>query len=249
MLDGKQLERFARNIRLDGVGESGQEKLLKSAVLVMGAGGLGSAAILYLAAAGIGTLAIVDSDRVELSNLQRQVVHFTEDIGREKAVSAAEKAVKINPAVKIIPIVERVTSENIVKVITGYDFVIDAVDNFSTKYLINEHCVKMKIPFSHTGVQGFTGQLLTVVPGSACVACVFGSEPEKGEYTEPAVEGVLGAVAGFAGTMQAAEAVKSITGAGELLTGKIFSFDLRTNRFKIIKTDRHVKCRICGEIK
>lgn len=246
MLDCKQQQRFERNIRLAGVGEFGQEKLLKSAVLVIGAGGLGSASILYLAAAGVGTLAIVDPDRVELSNLQRQVVHFTGDIGREKVVSAAEKAAKINPAAKIIPIADRVTPQNIAGLTAGYDFVIDASDNFSTKYLINEHCVKMKIPFSHAGVQGFIGQLLTVVPGSPCVACAFGSEPKKGGYVEPALEGVLGAAAGFAGTLQAVEAFKYITGTGELLTGKVFSFDLRANRHKIIKVDRHAKCDVCG---
>lgn len=246
-MDTEQLERFERNIRLDGMGEDGQVKLLDSSVLIIGTGGLGSACLLYLAAAGVGMITIVDPDRVALSNLQRQVAHGSADIGRKKVLSAAEKARAINPSLTLVPLAVRVTLKNIARIASGHDFIIDATDNFAAKYLINEYCVKNKVPFTHAGVQGFSGQILTFSPGYACLSCVFGDEPKIGDYVEPSSEGVLGAVAGFAGTMQAAEAVKFITGVGELLTGMVYSFDMRYNRHKIIKTDRRANCPVCGK--
>ena len=246
-MDEKFLKRYDRNIRLDGFGVSGQEKLFNSSFFVAGVGGLGSAVLLYLAAAGAGRITVIDSDRVEASNLARQAAHGTNDIGREKAFSAADAAFRINPGTVITPLSQRLTRANIGKIAAGFDFIIDAADNFSTKYLINEYCVKNKIPYCHAGVQGFSGQVMTYVPGSACLACVFGDEPAAGTYTEPAEEGVLGPAVGFAATMQAAEAVKYAAGAGEPLTNSFYSFDMKINSHKIIKARRREDCAVCGK--
>jgi adenylyltransferase/sulfurtransferase len=243
----KQLERYSRHILLDDVGVEGQEKLLQAKVLIIGAGGLGSPAALYLAAAGIGTIGIVDNDSVEISNLQRQIAHFTKDIGIPKVESAAEKMRAINPEIIIRTYKEYLCAANILKIIEGYDFVIDGTDNFPTKFLVNDACVILSIPFSHGGILRFNGQTMTILPGhSACYRCGFRNPPPPDAVPSCAQAGVLGAIAGMLGTIQAAEALKFITGAGGLLTNTLLTFDARTMAFRKIKLNKQESCPLCG---
>ena len=177
----EQMQRYSRHLILKGVGVKGQKKLLESKVLVIGAGGLGSPAILYLAASGVGTIGIVDGDCVDLTNLQRQIIHDMDSLGVEKAESAGERIRKLNPDVKLHLHAERVTPENIMALIEPYDFIIDAVDNFSAKFLINDACVLAKKPFCHAGIRQFYGQVLTYVPGEGpCYRCIFEEIPKDG---------------------------------------------------------------------
>jgi len=169
----EQLERYSRHIILADVGPEGQERILQGKVLIVGAGGLGAPVALYLAAAGVGTLGLADGDKVELSNLQRQVIHFTPDVGKAKVVSAKEKIEAINPEVKVITHQARLFSDNIADIIKGYDFIIDGTDNFPAKFLINDACVFVGKPFSHGGILRFSGQTMTYMPAEACFRCVF----------------------------------------------------------------------------
>ena len=243
-----QLERYSRHILLDDVGVEGQEKLLAAKVLIIGAGGLGCPAALYLAAAGVGTIGIVDNDCVEVSNLQRQIAHFTKDINVAKVDSAAEKMYAINPEITVKTYKEFLCAENINPIIEGYDFVIDGTDNFPTKFLVNDACVFKGIPFSHGGILRFNGQTMTVVPGeSACYRCSFRQPPPPDAVPSCAQAGVLGAIAGMLGTIQAAEALKYITGVGELLTNGLLTFDARTMTFRKINLTRQKSCPLCGE--
>jgi adenylyltransferase/sulfurtransferase len=243
-----QLERYSRHILLDDVGVDGQEKLLAAKVLIIGAGGLGCPAALYLAAAGVGTIGIVDNDCVEVSNLQRQIAHFTKDINAPKVESAAEKMLAINPDIKINTYRDFLCADNINDIIDGYDFVIDGTDNFPTTFLVNDACVFQGIPFSHGGILRFNGQTLTVVPGeTACYRCSFREPPPPDAVPSCAQAGVLGAIAGMLGTIQAAEALKYITGVGELLTNGLLSFDARTMAFRRVKLARQKNCPLCGE--
>jgi len=221
----EQLERYSRHILLKDVGATGQERILLSKVLIIGAGGLGAPAALYLAAAGVGTLGIVDGDKVELSNLQRQIIHFTKDISKPKVVSAADKIQALNPDVKVNAIEEHVFADNIREIIHGYDFVVDGTDNFAAKFLINDACVLEKISYSHGGILRFTGQTMTVIPGvSACYRCVFTAPPPHNAVPTCSQAGVLGAIAGMLGTIQAAEALKFVTKVGTLLTDRLLTF-------------------------
>jgi adenylyltransferase/sulfurtransferase len=243
-----QLERYSRHILLGDVGVEGQEKLLAAKVLIIGAGGLGCPAALYLAAAGVGTIGIVDNDSVEVSNLQRQIAHFTKDINVSKVESAAEKMLAINPDITVKTYKDYLCADNINSIIDGYDFVIDGTDNFPTKFLVNDACVFKGIPFSHGGILRFNGQTMTVVPGeSACYRCSFRKPPPPDAVPSCAQAGVLGAIAGMLGTMQAAEALKYITGVGELLTNGLLTFDARTMTFRKINLRRQKSCPLCGE--
>ncbi len=243
-----QLERYSRNILLEDIGTAGQEKILRSSVLVIGAGGLGSPVALYLAAAGVGTIGIADFDRVELSNLQRQIIHFTADIGKPKVQSAREKMTAINPDIKVNAIEEFLSGVNIVSIIRGYDFVIDCTDNFATKFLINDACVIEKKPFSHGGVLRFEGQTMTVKPGeTACYRCIFTAPPLAGTVPSCRQAGVLGAVAGILGTIQASEALKFITGAGEMLYNRLLIFDAKKMNFRKAVFNKNPECPVCGE--
>ena len=243
----KQLERYSRHILLDDVGVEGQEKLLQAKVLIVGAGGLGSPAALYLAAAGLGTIGIVDNDSVEISNLQRQIAHFTKDICVPKVESAAEKMQAINPDITIRTYREYLCAANITSIMEGYDFVIDGTDNFPTKFLVNDACVFLSIPFSHGGILRFNGQTMTILPGhSACYRCGFRNPPPPDAVPSCAQAGVLGAIAGMLGTIQAAEALKYITGAGGLLTNTLLTFDARTMTFRKIKLNKQESCPLCG---
>ncbi len=249
MFSNEQLERYSRHIILKEVGVKGQKKLLEGKVLIIGAGGLGAPVAMYLAAAGVGTIGIVDADEVDLSNLQRQVIHTTSDVGKAKVQSAKETMEAINPDVKVITYREFVDSTNILDLIKDYDFIIDGTDNFPTKFLINDACVMAKKPFSHAGIIRFRGQLMTYVPGQGpCYRCVFKNPPPKDAVPTCKQAGVIGAMGGVIGSLQAMEAVKYLIGKGDLLTGKLLTYDALKMEFHTVKLPQHVKdCPICGE--
>lgn len=242
----EELHRYSRHILLQDVGVEGQEKIRQGKVLIVGAGGLGAPVALYLAAAGVGTIGIVDGDTVDLSNLQRQVIHFTPDVGRPKVDSVKEKIAQINPHVKVRTYPVFLTSENALDIIRDYDFVVDGTDNFPVKFLINDACVMAGKPFSHGGILRFEGQTFTHLPGTACYRCLFNAPPPPGAVPTCSQAGVLGAIAGMLGTIQAAETLKFLTGVGELLTDRLLSFNAKTMDFRKIKTRRQDRCPICG---
>lgn len=245
----EQLERYSRHIILKEIGVKGQKKLMNGSVLIIGAGGLGAPAALYLAAAGVGKIGIVDADVVDLSNLQRQIIHTTADVGRPKVESAAETMRAINPDVEVVTYHEFISSANIMDIIKDYDFVLDGTDNFPAKFLINDACVMADKPFSHAGILRFKGQLMTVIPHqSPCYRCVFKTMPPKDAIPTCKQAGVIGAMAGVIGSLQALEAVKFLTGAGELLTGKLLTFDALTMKFHTVKLPpRGDGCAVCSD--
>ena len=245
----EQMERYNRNILLQEVGEKGQEKLLKGKVLIIGVGGLGSPAAMYLAAAGVGTIGIADADEVDLSNLQRQIIHSTSDVGKEKVKSAKESINAMNPDVQVNTYHEFITSSNIMDIIKDYDFVIDGTDNFPAKFLINDACVMARKPFCHAGVIRFRGQLMTYVPGEGpCYRCVFKDPPPRDAVPTCKEVGVIGAIGGVIGSLQAMETIKYLLGAGDLLTGKLLTFDALKMEFHTAKLPKADKdCAICGE--
>ncbi len=238
----EQIERYKRHIMLEELGVEGQKKISTGKVLVVGAGGLGSPVLLYLAAAGVGTIGIIDSDVADLSNLQRQVIHFTPDVGKAKVLSAKEKINQINPNVYVITYQQLLTADNAVEIIKDYDFVVSATDNFAAKFLLNDACVMARKPFSHGGILHFSGQVMTHLPGTACVRCLFDGIPSE----IPTKMGILGAVAGMLGTIQATETLKYLTGVGELLSNKILTFDAKTMDFHKISVKKNPTCAICG---
>jgi Dinucleotide-utilizing enzymes involved in molybdopterin and thiamine biosynthesis family 2 len=227
--------RYNRNILIEGWGEEGQQKLKNSKVLVVGAGGLGSPVLLYLAAAGVGTLGIIDYDVVDISNLQRQIIHQTVDVGRNKIESAREKLNALNPDVNAIIYPEKLTEANVSDVIKDYDFIIDCCDNYAGKFLINDACVREKKPYSHGAVLALRGEVMTYVPGNACYRSVFDNPPEDGTAPTSAQAGILGSIAGVIGSIQATEAIKYLTGIGELILNKILIFDGKTMSFYSLK--------------
>jgi molybdopterin/thiamine biosynthesis adenylyltransferase len=243
----EDLQRYSRHILLQDVGVEGQEKIRNGKVLVVGAGGLGAPVALYLAAAGVGTIGIVDGDVVDLSNLQRQVIHFTPDVNRPKVQSAKEKIQLINPNVKVNTYQEFLAADNALDIIKEYDFVVDGTDNFPVKFLINDACVMAGKPFSHGGILRFEGQTFTHLPGTACYRCMFNSPPPAGSVPTCSQAGVLGAIAGMLGTIQAAETLKYLTGVGQLLTNQLLTFNAKTMDFRKIKTHQNVHCPLCGE--
>jgi len=246
-LNEEQIERYSRHILLQDVGLSGQEKILKSKVLIIGTGGLGAPAALYLAAAGVGTLGIIDGDRVDLSNLQRQVIHFTPDLDKAKVQSAKEKIALINPDVKVNTIEDLFLANNAMDILKDYDFVIDGTDNFPAKFLINDACVMAKKPFSHGGVLRFEGQTLTYIPGQACYRCLFDDLPPSNAIPSCSQAGILGAIAGMLGTIQAAEALKFIVGKGDLLTNRLMMFDALKMKFRDVGFKKRTTCKVCSE--
>lgn len=244
----EQLERYSRHIILQEVGVKGQKKLLNASVLIIGAGGLGAPAALYLAAAGVGTIGIVDADEVDLSNLQRQVIHTTNDVGKAKVKSAAETMEAINPDVTVKTYRTFVDSSNIMDLIKDYDFIIDGTDNFPAKFLINDACVMAEKPFSHAGIIRFKGQLMTYVPGEGpCYRCVFKNPPPKDAVPTCKQAGVIGAMGGVVGSLQAMEAIKYIIGKGDLLTGKLLTYDALKMEFHTIKLPKDDHCAVCGD--
>lgn len=248
-LSDSDLERYSRHIILKGFGVKGQKALLGGSVLIVGAGGLGSPAALYLAAAGVGRIGILDSDAVELSNLQRQIAHATSDIGVPKAESAAASMHAINPDIAIEPLHMRLTAANVLETIAPYDFVIEASDNFATKFLVNDACVLAGKPFCHGGILRFQGQLMTYVPGRGpCYRCVFKEAPPAGAAPSCAQAGIIGAVAGVIGCLQAMEAIKYLSGVGELLCRRLLVYDAFYGDFTEIELpEREPECAVCGD--
>jgi molybdopterin/thiamine biosynthesis adenylyltransferase len=243
-----QLERYSRHIILKEVGVRGQKKLLESRVLVIGAGGLGSPAALYLAAAGVGTIGIADADVVDLSNLQRQIIHSTPDVGKAKAESARETLEALNPDVAVRVLRTRVNAENILECIGDYDFILDGTDNFPAKFLINDACVIAGKPFSHAGIIRFRGQLMTYVPGRGpCYRCVFENPPPPDAVPTCSQAGIIGAMGGVIGSLQAMEAVKYLVGIGNLLTGFLLTYDALEMVFRKIPLPLRKDCAVCGE--
>ncbi len=245
-----QIERkiYIRNILLPEIGESGQLKLLESRVLVIGLGGLGSPALLYLAAAGVGTIGAADCDVVDFSNLQRQILHGRQDIGRNKTDSAAETISRLNPDIRL-ETYSAISEDNIAETIASYDFVVEATDNFQSKFLINDACVRLGKPFSHGAILGAYGQTMTIVPGRGpCFRCVFQDEPKAGTYETTSEAGVLGSVAGVIGTIQSTEAIKYLLNIGGLLTGRLLTFDALAMSFMEIKLPWNRKCAVCESL-
>ncbi|ADY56810.1 UBA/THIF-type NAD/FAD binding protein [Syntrophobotulus glycolicus DSM 8271] len=244
----EQLERYSRHIILSEVGVKGQKKLLNAKVLIIGAGGLGAPAALYLAAAGVGTIGIADADEVDLSNLQRQVIHTTLDVGKAKIQSARETMEAINPDIAVQTYRVFVDANNIMDLIADYDFIIDGTDNFPAKFLINDACVLAKKPFSHAGIIRFKGQLMTYVPGEGpCYRCVFKEPPPPDAVPTCKQAGVIGAMGGIIGSLQAMEAIKYMIGKGDLLTGYLLTYDALKMDFRKIKLPVDKHCAVCGE--
>ena len=240
-ITNEERERYGRQILIDEIGNAGQEKLKKASVLIAGSGGLGAPISLYLAAAGVGFLRIVDLDEVSLSNLNRQILYKTEDQGHKKATTAAAVLAKLNPHIRIEGLVETITPENILNLAEGCCLIMDAMDNFSARYFLNEAALKMKIPYIYGGIHGLEGALTTIIPGkTACLKCIFPSAPP------PSLVPVLGATAGVIGTLQAMEAVKYITGAGDLLADRLLTFDGYSMKFREMKISPDPACACCA---
>jgi len=247
-LTDQQIERYSRHIILEQVGGTGQEKLLASKVLIVGAGGLGSPAGLYLAAAGVGTIGIIDADKVDLTNLQRQIIHHTADVGTAKTASAESKMRALNPDVEVRTYNEWARADNIAQIVREYDFVIDGTDNFPAKFLINDACYFEKVALSHAGILRFHGQLMTILPGeTTCYRCIFGGPPPPDAVPSCSQAGVLGVLAGVVGSLQATEAVKYFLGLGELITNAMLTYDALTMAFRKIPLGRNPKCPLCGQ--
>lgn len=244
-----QLDRYSRHLLLPEVGEKGQEKLLSARVLLLGAGGLGSPAALYLAAAGVGTLGIIDSDVVDASNLQRQIIHGTSKIGVSKVESAAERVRDMNPDVKVVSFDERLTSENIDRVFDhGWDVIVDGLDNFPTRYLVNDASVWKDIPVVHGSIFRFDGQVTTFWPKKGpCYRCLYPEPPPPHLAPSCAEAGVLGVLPGIVGVIQATEAIKIILGKGDPLVGRLLTYDSLKMQFRTLKLRRDPDCPVCGE--
>ncbi|MEM7223437.1 MAG: molybdopterin-synthase adenylyltransferase MoeB [Pseudomonadota bacterium] len=248
-LSDPQIDRYARHLVLPEIGEEGQIKLLSSRVLVIGAGGLGSPLLAYLAAAGVGTIGIVDDDMVDLSNLQRQVLHDTSRVGQAKVQSAAARLAEINPEVKVIQHAERLTRDNVERLVNDYDLVADGSDNFSTRYLVNDACYFAKKPLVSAAILRFDGQLSTYKAyedaASPCYRCVFGDQPE--DLKESCADvGVLGALAGAMGTLQAVEVVKELLGIGQSMSGRLLLYEALGAAFHTISVKADPSCHLCG---
>jgi molybdopterin-synthase adenylyltransferase len=247
-LTEEQIERYSRHIILPEVGGTGQEKLLDGKVLIVGVGGLGSPAALYLAAAGVGTIGLIDADAVELSNLQRQIIHATPDLGRPKVVSATEKMRAINPDVTLNVHPERLTAANAMALLKDYDFIIDGTDNFASKFLVADACHFALKPYSHAGVLRFAGQTMTVIPGkTACYRCIFSAPPPAGAAPSCSQAGVLGVLAGVVGCIQATEAIKFLLSIGDLLTNRLLVYNALNVKFRDVSLRRNLRCPLCGD--
>jgi molybdopterin/thiamine biosynthesis adenylyltransferase/rhodanese-related sulfurtransferase len=255
LLNEEQKIRYSRHILLSEVGEAGQIKLLNSRVLLIGAGGLGSPAAMYLAAAGVGTLGIVDFDTVDVSNLQRQLLHGTKDVGRPKVESAAERLHDINPEVNVVTYREPLTSANALEIIQDYDIVLNGSDNFPTRYLVNDACQFLRKPLVDGSIFMFEGQVTVYQPpvpergieGGPCYRCLYPDPPPPGEVPSCAEAGVLGVLPGIVGSLQALEAIKLILGAGEPLVGRLLLVDTLDMDFRTLRVPRDPDCPVCGE--
>jgi len=252
-LTDEQFERYARHLILDEVGDEGQEKLLQSKVLCVGAGGLGSPVLMYLAAAGVGTLGIIDDDEVDLSNLQRQIVHATASIGTSKAESAKATLARVNPTIEIKTYLERLTPANVEKIFAEYDVIVDGTDNFDTRYLINDAAYLLAKTVVSGALLRFEGQLTTFRggieghAGEPCYRCLFREPPPPNMVPRCAEAGILGAVAGVIGTLQATEVLKELMGLGDSMSGQLLVFDAMGMTFRKIRYKRSPSCPLCGD--
>lgn len=247
VLSADELQRYHRHLILPDIGEEGQRRLKAARVMLIGAGGLGSPAALYLAAAGVGHLGIIDADVVELSNLQRQVLHGTSDVGRAKVASAEERLRDLNPWVDIATFHVRLSSANALEILRGYDIVVDGSDNFQTRYLVNDASVLLGIPNVYGSVSRFDGQASVFgAEGGPCYRCLFREPPAPGLIPNCAEGGVFGVLPGMVGAIQATETIKLITGAGEPLIGRLLLVDALRMRFRTIELARDPECRACG---
>jgi molybdopterin/thiamine biosynthesis adenylyltransferase/rhodanese-related sulfurtransferase len=247
-LTPEQRSRYSRHILLPEVGEKGQQKLLNSRVLMLGAGGLGSPSAYYLAAAGVGTLGIIDDDVVDASNLQRQILHNTDRVGMPKIESARETLTKLNPDVKVIGYQERLTSANINRILDDkWDIILDGLDNFQTRYLVNDAAVWRGLPVVHGSIFRFEGQVTTLWPGHGpCYRCLYPEPPPAGMAPSCSEAGVLGVLPGIVGTLEAIEVVKFLLGKGDLLTGRLLIYDALKTKFRELKVRRDEGCAVCG---
>ena len=244
----EQIERYSRHIILPEVGGSGQQKMLDARVLLLGAGGLGSPAAYYLAAAGIGNLGIVDFDKVDLSNLQRQIIHSTERIGMLKTESAKKTIQALNPDVNVTLYNEKMDSNNIMSLIKDYDYVVDGSDNFPTRYLVNDACVMKNKTLIHGSIYRFEGQVTVFKPGDGpCYRCLYPEPPPPGMVPNCQEGGVLGVLAGVIGNLQVVEVLKLILGIGKPLVGKLLIYDALNTEFRSLRLRRDANCPICGE--
>ena len=247
-LTHEEIARYSRHLILPEVGIEGQLKLKNASVLLVGAGGLGSPLAMYLAAAGVGTIGIVDFDVVDFSNLQRQILHSTKDVGRPKLESAKETINNLNPEVKVITIEQPLTSENALDIIKDYDIVVDGTDNFPTRYLINDACVLLNKPNVYGSIYRFEGQASVFYPGKGpCYRCLYAEPPPPGLVPSCAEGGVLGVLPGMVGTIQATEVIKLILGKGEPLIGRLLLIDALDMTFKELRLRKNPECPICGE--
>jgi molybdopterin/thiamine biosynthesis adenylyltransferase/rhodanese-related sulfurtransferase len=255
-LTDAQRDRYSRHILLPEVGEVGQAKLLASKVLLLGAGGLGSPAALYLAAAGVGTLGVVDADTVDASNLQRQIIHATSRVGTPKVESAAKTIAELNPDVKVVGYKERLTSANVERIFADYEVIVDGTDNFPTRYLVNDASVWMGKAVVHGSIFRFDGQVTTFLPAKAatkfnlpsgpCYRCLYPEPPPPHLAPSCQEAGVLGILCGIIGTLQATEAIKLLLGKGELLVGRLMTYDSLKMRFRELKLRKDESCPVCG---
>ena len=244
MLNRDERERYDRQIMIRGLGEKGQEKLKRARVIIAGSGGLGSPVSIYLAAAGVGTIRIVDHDRVELSNLNRQILHWDKDIGRKKVDSAAEKLSQLNQGVKIEPVEETISEANVSSLVADFDLIVDAMDNLPTRYLLNKAAIENNIPFVHGAVHGLEGRVMTIIPGkTACLRCVYQGLPPREKFP------VIGVTPAVIGCIQATEVIKYIVGIGKLLTNRLLIYDGINMKFTELSVKRNPNCEHCSHLR
>jgi len=244
MLTEDELTRYDRQIMLKGIGKEGQEKLKKARVFIAGAGGLGSPISIYLAVAGVGSIRLADHDTIELSNLNRQILHGDGDIGKRKTDSALQKLKNLNKDIKVEAIAETITEDNIAELVGDCDLIVDAMDNLPTRYVLNKAAIEKKIPFFHGAVYGFEGRAMTVIPGkTACLWCLYQGRVTQGKFP------VIGVAPAVIGCLQATEVIKYITGIGELLTGKLLMYDGLNLEFTKLEIKREPSCQHCGHLK
>ena len=242
-----QVKRYSRHIIMGDVGSAGQRKLIQSKALIIGAGGLGSPSAVYLALAGVGTIGIVDFDVVELSNLQRQILHHTGDVGRSKLDSARDNIKSYNPDVNVVLHDVRLESDNAMDIISQYDLVINGADNFATRYLVNDACYLLNKTLVDGSILIFDGQATVFLPGEGCYRCLFPEPPPPGMVPNCAEAGVLGALTGLVGSIQATEALKQFIGIGESLTSRLLLIDALSMTFREVKLKRNPSCPLCGD--
>lgn len=242
MLTPEEKQRYDRQMMVSGIGEAGQEKLKKAHVVIAGSGGLGSPIALYLTAAGVGTLRIIDNDKVELSNLNRQILHWDKDVGKTKTASAYDKLSKLNKNVIIETVHTTIDESNVSQLTEGFDVIVDAMDNLLTRFLLNKAAIEHHVPFVHGAVSGLEGRAMTVIPGkSACLKCIYHSLPPEAKFP------VLGTTPAVIGAIEATEVIKYITGIGTLLTDRLLIYDGLNMKFTELKVIRNTNCEHCGD--